>query len=36
MERFKNICVEVKNKCKSQVMSYNLVYIIHIKNGNEQ
>lgn len=31
-----NICTEVQNKYESQVMSFNLVYIIHIKNRNKQ
>ena len=30
------ICIEVQNKCENQVMSFNLAYIIHIKNGNNQ
>ena len=31
-----NIRIEVQNKYDNQVMSFNLVYIIHIKNGNDQ
>ena len=36
VERLRNICIEVQNEYESQVMSFNLVCTIYIKDGNKQ